>query len=75
MESKLSACGYAKPLAKVTTDDKVEIMKLICIQQLLFEVKPSIDQFFKGLEKVYLIGFDIIIIGITFSIHLMYCAG
>ena len=52
MESRVLACGYTKPIARIVAEDRGEIVKLICLQQLLFMPKPAIDQFVEGLEEV-----------------------
>ena len=48
------ACGIIKSIASMTTDDKEEIVKLLCIRDVLFGPKSAIDQFVEGLDKVRL---------------------
>ena len=46
------ACGVCKPISRLTTKDKQEILKLLCLRDVLFGSKSAIDQFVEGLDEV-----------------------
>ena len=46
------ACGVCKPISRLTTKDKQEILKLLCLCDVLFGSKSAVDRFVEGLEEV-----------------------
>ena len=46
------ACGYTKFIASTTLSDKEEIVKLLCMREVILGSKSAIDQFVEGLDKV-----------------------
>lgn len=46
------SCGISKFIGNMTTNDKDEIVKLLCLRELLIEPKSAIDQFVEGLNEL-----------------------
>ena len=45
-------CGITKPINSLTTGDKPELLKLLCLRDVFFDAKSAIDQFIEGLDEV-----------------------
>lgn len=48
----LMMCGIKKCISNLTFNDKEEVMKLLCMQDVFFGSKSAIDQFLEGLDEV-----------------------
>lgn len=48
----VTACGISKPIIRLTVQDKEEVLKLLCLRDVLFDCKSAIDQFMEGLDEV-----------------------
>ena len=46
------ACGYTKFVGATQLSDKEEIVKLLCVREVVLGSKSAIDQFIQGLDQV-----------------------
>lgn len=46
------SCGISKYIGHITVKDSAEIVKHICLRQVLLGPKSAIDQFIEGLDEV-----------------------
>ena len=46
------SCGISKPISRLTIQNKEEVLKLLCLCDVLFDCKSAIDQFMNGLDEV-----------------------
>ena len=46
------ACGYTKFVGATQLSDKEEIVKLLCVREVVLGSKSAIDQFVQGLDQV-----------------------
>ena len=46
------SCGYTKFSGSTMLSDKEEIVKLVCMREVVLGYKSAIDQFVEGLDKV-----------------------
>ena len=46
------ACGYTKFVGATQLSDKKEIVKLLCVREVVLGSKSAIDQFVQGLDQV-----------------------
>lgn len=52
VQEAVMTCGISKPINRLTTEDKPEFLKLLCLCDVLFDAKSAIDQFMEGLDQV-----------------------